>query len=88
MDSLELMKELSQPSPSKIILCVMDGLGGLPHPKTGKTELASARKPNLDRLANEGMCGLAEIVGQGITPGSGAGHLAFPAQPAGAPGGR
>jgi len=77
VDSLELMKELSQPSPTKIILLVLDGLGGLPHPETGKTELETASTPNLDELAAKGVCGLAEIVGPGITPGSGAGHLAL-----------
>jgi 2,3-bisphosphoglycerate-independent phosphoglycerate mutase len=77
MDNLELMRELSQPSPSKIVFFVLDGLGGLPHPKTGKTELETAHTPNLDRLAAKGICGLAEIVGAGITPGSSAGHLAL-----------
>ena len=28
-----------------IIMLVMDGLGGLPHPKTGRTELESAATP-------------------------------------------
>ena len=77
MDNLELMRELSQPSPSKIVFFVLDGLGGLPHPKTGKTELETARTPNLDQLATSGICGLAEVVGVGITPGSSAGHLAL-----------
>jgi 2,3-bisphosphoglycerate-independent phosphoglycerate mutase len=77
VDSLELMKILSQPSPDKIILLVLDGLGGLPHPETGKTELETARTPNLDGLAAKGVSGLAELVGPGITPGSGAGHLAL-----------
>jgi 2,3-bisphosphoglycerate-independent phosphoglycerate mutase len=77
MDNLELMKGLSQPSPSKIVFFVLDGLGGLPHPKTGRTELETASTPNLDRLAAKSVCGLAEIVGAGITPGSGAGHLAL-----------
>ncbi len=77
MDNLELMRELSQPSPSKIVFFVLDGLGGLPHPQTGKTELETATTPNLDRLATRGICGLAEVVGVGITPGSSAGHLAL-----------
>ncbi len=77
MDSLELMKQLSQSSSSKIMFLVLDGLGGLPHPDTGKTELETAATPNLDRLAAKGVCGLAEIVSPGITPGSGAGHLAL-----------
>ena len=77
MDNLELMRELSRPSASKIIFFVLDGLGGLPHPKTGKTELETASTPNLDRLVAKGVCGLAEVVRAGITPGSGAGHLAL-----------
>ncbi len=34
-----------------IIMLVMDGLGGLPHPDTGRTELESAATPHLDVLA-------------------------------------
>jgi 2,3-bisphosphoglycerate-independent phosphoglycerate mutase len=77
MDSLGLMKNLSQVSAGKILLMVLDGLGGLPHPETGKTELETARTPNLDGLAAKGVSGLAEVVSPGITPGSGAGHLAL-----------
>ena len=54
IDNLELIKKISTPSPSKIILLVIDGLGGLPHPRTGKTELETASTPNLDRLAAQG----------------------------------
>ena len=75
--NLELIKEISRPSPTKIVLLVIDGLGGLPHPKTGKTELETANTPNLDRLANKGICGLIDPVGPGITPGSAPGHLAL-----------
>jgi 2,3-bisphosphoglycerate-independent phosphoglycerate mutase len=77
MSSLDLLKTISQPSQQKIILLVMDGLGGLPHPDTGKTELETAKKPNLDRLATLGICGLTDPVGPGITPGSAPGHLAL-----------
>jgi len=77
MDNLNLIKEISRPSPTKIVLLVIDGLGGLPHPKTGKTELETAKTPNLDRLADKGICGLADPVGMGITPGSTPGHLAL-----------
>jgi 2,3-bisphosphoglycerate-independent phosphoglycerate mutase len=77
MDNLNLIKEISRPSPTKIVLLVIDGLGGLPSPKTGKTELETAKTPNLDRLANKGICGLTDPVGMGITPGSTPGHLAL-----------
>jgi len=75
--TLDIIREIAQPSPSKIILLVMDGLGGLPHPQTGKTELETARTPNLDRLAATGICGLTEPVAPGITPGSAPGHLSL-----------
>jgi 2,3-bisphosphoglycerate-independent phosphoglycerate mutase len=77
MNSQELMKELSITSPSKIVMLVIDGLGGLPDPKTGQTELETARIPNLDALAAGSICGLADPVAPGITPGSGPGHLAL-----------
>ncbi len=74
MNQLELMSELSIPGETKIVLLVMDGLGGLPG-QNGLTELEAARTPNLDALASAGMCGLSTPVGAGITPGSGPGHL-------------
>jgi 2,3-bisphosphoglycerate-independent phosphoglycerate mutase len=77
MISQELIKGISLQTPSKIVMLVIDGLGGLPDPETGKTELETARTPNLDTLAAEGICGLADPIGPGITPGSGPGHLAL-----------
>ncbi len=71
------MKYLCRPTPSKIIMLVVDGLGGLPDPETGKSELESAALPNLDRLARQSACGLTEPVAPGITPGSGPGHMAL-----------
>ena len=75
MVDLELMKLISRSTPSKIVLLVLDGLGGLAGPETGKTELETARTPNLDRLAAKGICGISERIGAGITPGSAPGHL-------------
>jgi 2,3-bisphosphoglycerate-independent phosphoglycerate mutase len=71
------MKRLSRSSTSKIVLLVMDGVGGLPHPETDKTELESARKPNLNAIAKDSLCGLIDPVSSGITPGSAPGHLAI-----------
>ena len=61
---------------SRILLVVIDGLGGMADLAHG-TELEEAITPNLDRLAGEGVTGLLEPVGPGITPGSGPGHLAL-----------
>jgi 2,3-bisphosphoglycerate-independent phosphoglycerate mutase len=77
MNNLELIKSISRISPEKIVFLVIDGLGGLPDPKTGRTELETARIPHLDTLAAQGICGLADPVKPGITPGSGPGHLAL-----------
>jgi 2,3-bisphosphoglycerate-independent phosphoglycerate mutase len=77
MIGFEHIKRISRTSPSKLVLLVIDGLGGLPHPETGKTELESARKPNLNRLARDSICGLIDPVSPGITPGSAPGHLAI-----------
>ena len=67
---------LIQPADTTILVVLMDGLGGYPEPGRG-TELEDARTPNLDALAAEGVSGRCEIVGPGITPGSGPGHLAL-----------
>ena len=77
MNNQELIQTLSRSTPSKIVLLVFDGLGGLPLPETGKTELETANTLNLDKLAAEGICGLSDPVGHGITPGSAPGHLAL-----------
>lgn len=71
---LEVLKSLAVENQTKMILLVMDGLGGLPGPD-GVTELEKAETPNLDKLAASGETGLLEIVDTGITPGSGPGHL-------------
>ncbi len=72
---LELIRTLIVPNTTKLVLLSLDGLGGLPHPDTGKSELETARIPNLHALAARSACGLLRHVGPGITPGSGPGHL-------------
>ncbi|HLC23543.1 MAG TPA: 2,3-bisphosphoglycerate-independent phosphoglycerate mutase [Dehalococcoidia bacterium] len=74
---LERISALCQKTASRIVLALVDGLGGLPDPKTGKTELETARTPNLDFLARKGACGLTDPVGVGITSGSAPGILAL-----------
>lgn len=74
---LELASRLSRPNSTRIVLCVLDGLGGLQRRSTGRSELEQARTPNLDRLAQDSETGLSVPVGAGITPGSGPGHLAL-----------
>ncbi len=77
MNRLDILSQVAVASPSRIVMVVMDGLGGLPHPETGKTELETAVTPNLDYLAKGAICGLAEPLGPGLTPGSGPSHMAL-----------
>ncbi len=77
MANFDLMRRLAKDGGGKIILLVMDGLGGLPLEVDGPTELEAASTPNLDRLAREGSTGMTIPIGRGIEPGSGPGHLAL-----------
>ena len=76
IDSAEL-RDCYLNTPSKIVLLVVDGLGGLAHPDTGLSELETARLPHLDAMAQESACGLTTPVLPGVAPGSGPGHLAL-----------
>ena len=77
MIDLELLHDCYVKNSSKIVLLVVDGLGGLPHPDTGKSELETANLPNLDAMARESACGMTTPVLPGVAPGSGPGHLAL-----------
>jgi 2,3-bisphosphoglycerate-independent phosphoglycerate mutase len=72
---LDLIAPLVVASTTKIVLLSLDGLAGLPRPETGRSEMETARLPNLARLAARSACGLVRHVAPGITPGSGPGHL-------------
>jgi 2,3-bisphosphoglycerate-independent phosphoglycerate mutase len=72
---LDVIAPLVVANTTKIVLLSSDGLGGLPRPETGRSELETASLPNLSTLAAEAACGLIRHVAPGITPGSGPGHL-------------
>jgi len=74
---IEDLKSLLAPVNSKIVLLVLDGLGGLPMEPGGKTELETAKTPNMDRIAAEGILGQSVPISSGITPGSGPAHLSL-----------
>jgi len=67
---------LAHPADTRIVLVVLDGLGGYADGQRG-TELEEAATPNLDRLAEAGSSGLLHPAGPGVTPGSGPAHLAL-----------
>jgi|LSQX01.1.fsa_nt_gb 2,3-bisphosphoglycerate-independent phosphoglycerate mutase len=76
MKRMELLRRLARDNGKKMILLVMDGIGGIPGPE-GKTELEAAHTPNLDALAAKSELGQLDMVDVGITPGSGPGHLSL-----------
>lgn len=75
--SFKNITSLLTPANTKIVMLIMDGLGGLPMQAGGLTELETAKTPNMDRLAAEGMLGQTLPIDLGITPGSGPAHLSL-----------
>jgi 2,3-bisphosphoglycerate-independent phosphoglycerate mutase len=73
----KFLQEWIVPAKTKIVMLILDGLGGLPREPGGKTELETACTPHLDRLASQSALGLTQPAGPGITVGSGPGHLAI-----------
>jgi len=71
----EVLHSLVVQTDSRLLMVVIDGIGGLP--VRGRTELEAAKIPNLDRLASKAICGLIDPISYGITPGSGPSHLAL-----------
>ncbi|MBD3178948.1 MAG: 2,3-bisphosphoglycerate-independent phosphoglycerate mutase [Candidatus Latescibacteria bacterium] len=72
-----MIGDLLIPSDRKIIMLIMDGLGGLRNDAFPQTALEAASTPNLDRLAANGACGRSLPIAPGITPGSGPAHFAL-----------
>jgi len=77
MANFELMRELNRKNTTKIVLLVLDGLGGLPLESGGPTELEAANSTHLDRLARDSALGQIIPILRGITPGSGPAHLSL-----------
>jgi len=73
--NFDLMRLLAKPTGGKIILLILDGLGGLPVDGSENSALEMAASPRMDKLAAEGTLGLSHPIGRGITPGSGPAHL-------------
>ncbi len=63
---------------SRILFIVLDGISDRPCPALGGiTPLAAAKTPVLDKLAQEGCCGIMDTIAPGIRPGSDTAHLAL-----------
>lgn len=73
----DIYAELQAKNDKKILILVMDGLGGLPVQREGKTELETAKTPNLDALAADAETGTLLPIDYGITPGSAPGHFSL-----------
>lgn len=77
MDNLKMINEMAVDNGSKIVMLVMDGLGGLPRTPGGGTELEEAHTPNMDSLTSQASIGLSEVVYPAFSPGSGPGHMSL-----------
>ena len=74
---MSLIDSLIKTNNTKIVMLVLDGLGGLPDHPHGQTELERATTPHLDKIAKEGSVGQVIPIQIGVTPGSGPAHLAL-----------
>jgi len=77
MANHDLIRQLAKNSGGKIVLLVLDGLGGMPFEGYDETSLELADTPVMDSLAKEGCLGLSYPIARGVTPGSGPAHLSL-----------
>jgi 2,3-bisphosphoglycerate-independent phosphoglycerate mutase len=77
MTDFKILRKLQSKNNNKVVLLVLDGLGGMALSPGGKTELEAAQTPNLDQMAAEGALGQIVPILRGITPGSGPAHLSL-----------
>ncbi len=71
----KLLPSLINEKKVKMLLFVIDGVGGIN--QSGKTELEMAKTPNMDRISKLSSLGMIIPVDYGITPGSGPAHLSL-----------
>lgn len=72
-----MLRHLLRRNDEKIVFLIMDGLGDIRARDFPKTALDAARKPHLDALAADGLCGRSLPIAHGVTPGSGPAHFAL-----------
>jgi len=75
MNDLDFVAGLAQANESKLVLLVLDGIGDLRTAEQPRTALEVANVPAMDELAKGSSLGRMIPVRQGVTPGSGPGHL-------------
>jgi 2,3-bisphosphoglycerate-independent phosphoglycerate mutase len=71
-----ILPRIARQTDSKILVVVLDGLGGVISPEA-TTALERSSHPNLDAWATESALGRYVPIAPGITPGSGPGHFSI-----------
>mgnify|MGYP001238858012 CR=1 FL=1 len=62
----------------KYVVCIPDGCADLPVPELdGRTPLEVANTPHLDALAARGTVGRAQVIPEGMPPGSDVGNMSI-----------
>jgi 2,3-bisphosphoglycerate-independent phosphoglycerate mutase len=62
----------------KGIIMIIDGMGDRPLKELGyKTPLETAKTPNMDKMAENGICGIMDPIKPGIRPGSDTSHISI-----------